>query len=343
MKVAVVGCGYWGKNYARVLTELDRVDAVAVCERDQGLLDAIGKRFPAIECTTDLEVVLGDTAVRGVIVVTPADTHHAVVERCLRAGKHVLVEKPLTLEARTATALVALAAEQSVRLMVGHTFLFNSKVHKLKALVSDAERFGKLYYLSARRTNMGPVRADTSVLWDLAPHDVSIFQYIMGGVMPTRVSATGQCVLGNDDREDVVFVTLFYPDRVVGHIHVSWVDPHKVREVFAVGSNQRIACDDMSAQEPVRVFEKGVSSEEREAEAAGAAGGFGDAQLTFRDGDIFIPKVLLSEPLKVQTEHFLDLMSEEGTVAVSGGMVRRRERGRRVVWPGVVGDRGGGG
>eukprot|EP00947_MAST-08B_sp_MAST-8B-sp1_P002580 g2580.t1 len=246
MKVACVGCGYWGKNYVRVLHELARERGasgvssdIIVCDRDQELLDAIRGRFPAIQVTRELDDVLGDeAAVDALIVATPASTHYAIVKQCLAAKKHVLVEKPLTLKAEEAVALSKMAEGVGRTLMVGHTFLFNAKVHKLKDLVRQKD-FGSLYYLNAKRTNMGPIRSDTSVVWDLAPHDVSIFQYVMDGEMPTAVSATGHCFLGNEGRPDVAFLTLIYGSSgVAGHIHVSWIDPNKVREVFAVGSGK---------------------------------------------------------------------------------------------------------
>jgi predicted dehydrogenase len=212
-------------------------------------------------------------------------------------GKHVLVEKPLTTNVEDGEALVRAAEGQERVLMVGHTFLYNAGIRKVKELVSG-DGFGKIYYLHATRTNMGPVRHDVNALWDLAAHDVAIFNYLLDA-QPQWVSAVGSRVLGNG-REDVGFATLNYPDSVIANVHISWIDPNKVREVVVVGSQRRIVFDDLNNLERVRIFEKGIAHSELEAD------NFGEFRLLVRDGDIISPRVEASEPLKNLGAHFLD-------------------------------------
>lgn len=209
----------------------------------------------------------------------------------------MLVEKPLTTSVAACRALVK-ASEQCERiLMVGHTFLYNAGVRKLKEYVCSSE-FGKTYYLHATRTNMGPVRTDVNTVWDLATHDVSIFNYLLDS-QPEWVSAIGTRVLGCE-QEDVSFATLTYPNGILGNIHISWVDPNKVRTVTAVGSQRRVVFDDLNNIESVRVFEKGIASAEPQADS------FGEFRLLVRDGDIISPRIEPSEPLKNMGAHFLE-------------------------------------
>jgi predicted dehydrogenase len=243
------------------------------------------------------------------VVATPATTHHAIVRQCLEAGKHILSEKPLTINIEHAEELLQLADESGKVLMVGHTFLYNSGIRKMKELI-DQEDFGALYYLHATRTNLGPIREDVNVVWDLASHDVSIFNYLLGA-QPTHVSAVGSQLLGNS-HHDVAFITLTYPGGVIGNIHVSWADPNKVREVVVVGSTKRIVFDDTNNMERIRVFEKGVAPSPQEAAS------FGEYHLLIRDGDIISPRLVTSEPLKNQGLHFVECI-REGKKPLSDG------------------------
>jgi predicted dehydrogenase len=220
----------------------------------------------------------------------------------------------VTTDSHEAKQLVDLAQAQHLTLMVGHIFLFNAGVRTAKRFL-DSRETGKLYYLHATRTNLGPIRTDVNAIWDLAPHDVSIFDHLLG-VMPEWASAVGARVLGNC-REDVGFITLGYSDGVIGNIHVSWADPNKVRQVVVVGSDMRIVFNDLSAQERVRVFNKGVSVVTPEAES------YGEFRFLLRDGDIVSPLVESSEPLKNQATHFLQCI-HDGTTPISDGMAGYR-------------------
>jgi predicted dehydrogenase len=307
--IAVVGCGYWGVNYVRVFNEVPGAEVVAICDQRPARLAEIGQRFPNAYPIDNLETLLQLEDVDAVVVCTGASTHFEVASRCIKAGKHVLIEKPLTTKPADAERLIELAAARGVVLMVGHTFLYNPAVQVLKSQLERAD-MGQIYYLYSCRTNLGPIRQDVNALWDLAPHDISIFNYLLGSA-PLWVSAVGAKVLKNH-REDVGFVSLGYPNNVVGHIHVSWADPNKVRELVVVGSNKRIVFDDLNAMERIKIYEKGVSPVAQEAAS------FGEFHYQMRDGDIFSPHVEASEPLKNQCRHFIDCIEHHARPRTDG-------------------------
>lgn len=306
--IAIIGCGYWGINYVRVFEELPETYVAVICDQRGERLAEVSKRFPHIGLTTQLKEALRDPSVDAVVVCTGAHGHYDVVLQALEAGKPVLVEKPMTTSVADGLELVDSAERRNLTLMVGHTFLYNAAVLKLKQLI-DAETMGQLYYLYARRTNLGPIRHDVNAIWDLAPHDISIFNFLIGR-MPQWVSAVGSPILGNC-REDVGFISLHYDNNVVGNIHVSWADPNKVRELVAVGSNRRIVFDDTSSLERLKIFEKGVVLTDPEPES------FGEYQYMMRDGDIISPRIPPSEPLKNQCRHFIDCV-QNGTQPNTG-------------------------
>jgi predicted dehydrogenase len=299
INIAVVGSGYWGINYVRVFNEIPESKVSLVCDTSESRLRAVRDRFPLISTTPQLDEVLASRWVDAVVIATPASSHFAVASKCLNAGKHVLIEKPVTTTVADGLELIRLAQQQSRTLMVGHTFLYNAGILKLKELMTDAN-FGKVYYLHATRTNMGPVRSDVNALWDLGAHDVAIFNFLLNAV-PLSVSAVAAKVLGKD-RHDVGFVSLNYPDTVLANLHSSWVDPNKVREVVVVGSRRRLVFDDLNSLERVRIYEKGMS-------ATMEADTFGEFKLIMRDGDIISPRVPNDEPLKNLASHFLNCIA----------------------------------
>jgi predicted dehydrogenase len=296
LNIAIVGCGYWGVNYLRVFNELPETKVSLVCDTSEERLRTIRERYPLISTTGEVKEVLGSRWVDAVVVATPAATHFDLSSKCLAAGKHVLVEKPLTTTVADAANLIRQADKAQLVLMVGHTFMYNSGILKIKELMRGPE-FGQMYYLHATRTNMGPVRDDVNALWDLGTHDVAIFNFLLESA-PLSASAVGSKVLGKA-HEDVGFVTLRYPHNVIANIHASWIDPNKVREVVAVGSHRRIVFDDLNNLERVRIYEKGLS-------ATMEADTFGEFRLIMRDGDIISPRVPPSEPLKNLAAHFRD-------------------------------------
>ncbi len=307
--VGVVGCGYWGLNYIRVLSELASVETVVACDEDPVRLKAVAERFRHAELASELDELLESDEIDAVAVCTPATTHYEIATRCLEAGKHVLIEKPITTRAEDAETLVVLAEQLDLTLAVGHTFLYNAGIQKVKSYLDNGD-LGSLYYMYSRRTNLGPIRHDVNALWDLAPHDVSIFNYLLNAP-PSWVSAVGRTVL-RDTNEDFGFVSIGYESGVVAHIHVSWADPNKVREVVVVGSEQRIVFDDIKTSEQVRVYEKGVTP------AASEVSSYAEFRFSIRDGDIISPKVEVSEPLKNQCRDFLESIAS-GTLPVSDG------------------------
>jgi predicted dehydrogenase len=297
--VAIVGCGYWGINYVRVFSELPEARVVAVCDQRADRLQEVARRFPGVQLTTQADAAIRTDGVDAVVVCTTATTHNDLTHHCLQAGKHVLVEKPLTTVSQDAEGLIALAEAKSRVLMVGHTFVYNGGIRKVKEYMKEG--VDTVYYLYSCRTNLGPIRRDVNALWDLAPHDVAIFNFLLDSE-PEWVSAVGAKVLRNC-REDVGFISLGYPDNVVGHIHVSWADPHKAREVVVVGSERRIVFNDLNGVEQVRVFEKGVRAVDPEPLT------YGEYRFQIRDGDILSPRIEVGEPLKNQCRHFLECVT----------------------------------
>lgn len=298
--VAIIGCGYWGVNYVRVFSELPGAHVAAICEADGERLHEIGRRYPEATLTRTVDQAINLDHVDAVVICTGATTHYQVARQCLLAGKHVLIEKPLATDVTDARKLIDLAERCGVTLMVGHTFMYNAGIHKIKRYIDQGD-LGHVRYLYARRTNLGPIRRDVNALWDLAPHDISIFNYLIGS-NPQWVSAVGMKVLGNA-REDVGFASVGYPGDIVANVHVSWVDPNKVRDLVVVGSDKRVAFDDVNATERIKVFEKGVTAVPAEASNYGEF-------FQMRDGDIISPKVESSEPLKNQSKHFVECVTQ---------------------------------
>jgi len=309
LRLGLIGFGYWGPNYARVLSDLAGAELAAICDQRPERLSVVRERHGSALACGSAEELLARDDVDAVVIATPASTHAALVRAALDSGRHVLVEKPMTVNAAESAELADRAAAARRILMVGYTFLYNGGVRKMKEVMRPA-LFGETYYLHATRTNLGPIRQDVNAEWDLAPHDVAIFNYLLDQ-QPVWVSAIGTRVL-KTNREDIAFATLGYRDDVIGNIHVSWADPNKVREVVAVGSRRRVVFDDLNDAERVRVFERGVAAGEAVADS------FGEFKLLMRDGDIISPRIAPSEPLKNQCAEFVRAVVE-GRPPVSDG------------------------
>ncbi|MBU0673516.1 MAG: Gfo/Idh/MocA family oxidoreductase [Proteobacteria bacterium] len=308
MNIALIGCGYWGKNYLRVLDELAETNLVEVVDQNPAVLAQVKNKYPLIQTSTDYTATLAKSNIDAVVVATTASTHLPIAEEAIRNGKHLLVEKPLTIDPADCLRLTERAEKAGVLLMVGHTFLYNDSVRKMKDILKE-DASGEIYYLTARRNHLGTIREDVSALWDLAAHDIAIFTYLLDQE-PLSLSAVGGCYL-REGREDVCFMTLNYPGGVMGHIQVSWVDANKVREVIAITGKRRVLFNDLDSLESIRVFEKGISFDE-------GAESFGEFQYLLRDGNIFSPKVERKEPLKNQCLHFVHCI-EDGSRPVSDG------------------------
>jgi predicted dehydrogenase len=260
--------------------------------------------FPRSEVVSDLDALLNDSEVDAVVVATPAASHYALAKQVLEARKHVFVEKPLATSTRQADELVNLASAAGKTLMVGHTFLYNAAVRYAQKLLAD-ESLGQLYYIYSQRLNLGQVRSDVNAWWNLAPHDVSILMYLMNGELPVSVSAVGVSYI-QPGIEDVVFATLKWASGVTGHIHVSWLDPGKIRKMTLVGSRKMVVYDDVS-DDKIKIYDKGVDRVPKIGERMDYDQS-GDYQLIHRTGDILLPKIAFQEPLKTEAAHFLECL-----------------------------------
>jgi predicted dehydrogenase len=325
-RIAIIGFGHWGPNYARILAgTLGGARLVACAEPAAGRLAAFERQYPAARAYADYKRLLRDGDVDAAIVATPTSTHRTVAGDCLEAGLHVLVEKPLASNVADAEALIAMARHAKRTLMVGHTFLFNPAVQAIKSYLDEGS-LGEIRYLYFQRTGLGPIRQDVNALWDLAPHDISMLGYWLG-VEPLDVVARGQSYL-KSDTEDVVFVTLTYPDKVLASVHVSWLDPIKTRRVTVVGDRKMVVFDDTHATEKLRVYDRGADYQPRD-------GGFAEFIAAVRDGDILIPRLEPREPLREQLVHFVDCLNR-GTTPISSAedglaVVRILERAERAL------------
>lgn len=295
VKIGVIGCGQWGPNHIRVFNSSPDAEVVACSDLEPGRLHQMRMLYPHIRTTTEYWQILEDPEIEAIVLATPTATHHRIVGEALRLGKDVLVEKPLAATLPHARALADLARLKRRILMVGHTFMFNSGIIKLKEYIQSGA-LGRLYYLNAIRTNLGPIRQDVSAIWDLASHDISIFNFVLNST-PVSVSARAEDFI-QKGLEDVAFVTLTYPRQVLVNIHVSWLNPRKVREITAVGEKMMVVWDDLDNVGPIRMYDKKVLKQK-------FYESFGEFQLLIKEGDLTIPKLALEEPLKAQCNHFL--------------------------------------
>ena len=307
--VALVGYGYWGPNLLRNYMELPGAWVKTVCDLQPKALDKVATRFPSIALTTDYDEVLADDDIDAVLVATPISTHFPLAKAALEAGKHVFVEKPMTADVDEARVLLALAAARDLTLMVGHTFVFRPPVRKVKELI-DAGELGEIYFVTTQRVNLGLHQKDTSVIWDLAPHDLSILYYWLGEAA-SAVSVNGRgCIVPLIP--DVAFINLKFPSGVVAEIQASWLSPVKLRRTIVVGSKKMLMYDDTENVEKVKIFDHGVDFKDPD--------GFGEFQLSYRTGDIVAPKISGVEPLFLEAEHFVQCV-RSGQKPVTGGEV----------------------
>lgn len=298
VKFGVIGCGHWGPNFVRNLSQLPGASVWGACDIDRHRLKHIKAVYPFVEAFTDYKKILDNWTVDAVVISTPAKTHYHLAKEALKKRKHVLVEKPISLDLGHAEELIDLAKRMKRILMVGHTFMYNHAVRKVREIIKGG-RLGRVYYLHSKRTNLGPLRNDVSAMGDLAPHDISIFSYILGA-HPTAVTARGQYYLQRG-KEDVTFITLNYPKKIMANIHVSWLDPRKVREITVVGSKRMVVFDDLNRDEPVKLYDKKVVRKRYESDY----NTFKEFQMLIKEKGVTVPKVKAEEPMKVECKHFL--------------------------------------
>jgi len=300
--LAQIGVGYWGKNLLRNFIVAREAQMVAVCDRLASELGKIAALYPHFKLYERPDAILADPHIDAIAIATLPESHFELARMALSVGKHVFVEKPLARTSAECRELIALAARQKRLLMVGHTFLYNAAVHKVREYVQSGE-LGEIYYLYSQRLNLGRVRQDVDAMWNFAPHDLSIILYWLQQ-MPLRVAARGSAYL-QKNISDVVFVQLEFYGGMTANVHVSWLDPNKVRRMTIVGSEKMVVYDDVASDHKVKVYDKGIPRQNLSA-SLGEFDSFDKFQLIQRAGDVLLPKVDFVEPLKVQCQHFVD-------------------------------------
>ena len=309
LNLAQIGVGYWGPNLLRNIVSSPRCRAVLVADASAERRQFVQDLYPAIRTVKDGQEVLDSPEVDAVIVATPAQTHFPLTMAALRAGKHVLVEKPMATSVAEVDQIAELARKNGLVAMVGHTFLFNPAVRFLKALL-DAGELGDVRYIYSQRLNLGRIRSDVDALWNLAPHDISIIQYLLGDPTPVQVRRTGMDFI-QKGIDDVVFLNIEYPGKILAHVHVSWLDPHKVRCLTVVGSKKMAIYDDV-ADNKIAIYDKGIEPKAVLGESMDYDQGPPPA-FNHRSGDVTMPAIPWKEPLKEEIAHFVDCIEGKST------------------------------
>jgi UDP-2-acetamido-3-amino-2,3-dideoxy-glucuronate N-acetyltransferase len=286
--IAVVGCGYWGKNLVRNFAELGPLHTI--CDADPKVLQQIVSRYPEVNTETEYQQVLRSEEIRGVVIATPAVLHYSMAKEALLAGKDIFVEKPFTIRSRDAQELLELAEKHQRIVMVGHLLLYHPAVQELKKYIHSGE-LGEIFYLYSTRVNLGQIRRDENALWRLVPHDIAMFIYLLDD-SPIVVSAQGSCYL-QPDFVDVVFVTLRF-SKVLANVHASWLDPHKIRQLTVVGSRRMAVFDDMEPEYKLQIYDKQVET----------------TSLSIKTGEVKFPRVQLTEPLYLECREFIECVKE---------------------------------
>jgi predicted dehydrogenase len=294
LRVGVIGYGYWGPNIVRNFQSLENCEVVAVCDRNPDALRRVNKVYPGIALTTDFAEVLTSPDIDAVAVITPVWTHYDLAKAALENGKHVFVEKPFTSNSKQAEELIELADRKNLTIMVDHTFLFSGAVRKIREVV-DAGTLGPLYYFDSTRVNLGLFQHDVSVVWDLAPHDLSVMDHIITD-KAEAVVATGANHLNG--HADMAFITVYFPRNIVAHVNVNWLSPVKVRTTLIGGKDKMLVWNDLEADEKIKIYDKGVNITSGE--------GVYDLLVSYRTGDVWAPKVEQAEALKVELGYFAD-------------------------------------
>jgi len=313
VRVGVIGYGYWGPNIVRNLHGLDACEVVAVCDKSAKALARAQKTYPGVQMTTDFDDILKSPDIDAVAVITPVWTHYDLAKKALENGKHVFVEKPFTSDSGQAQELIELAARRNLRIMVDHTFLFSGAVRKIREVI-DAGTLGPLYYFDSTRVNLGLFQHDVSVVWDLAPHDLSVMDYVINA-RPEAVVSTGAKHLNG--HADMAFITVYFPGDIIAHVNVNWLSPVKVRTTLIGGQDKMLVWNDLEADEKIKIYDKGVQMTSRE--------GVYELLVSYRSGDVWAPKVEQTEALKVELGYFLDCINKNETPINDG------EAGLRIV------------
>ena len=319
--IGIIGYGYWGPNLVRNFFETPDCRVVSVSDLSRDRLAKLGPRYPTVETTTDYRDLLRDPRIDAVVVATPVSTHFELGMEALRAGKHVLLEKPMTCDATEARRLVDEADLRKLILAVDHTFVYTPAVRKIHDLVTKGD-LGDIYYYDSVRVNLGLFQHDVNVIWDLAVHDLAIMDYLLP-VQPVAVSATG---IGHvpGEPENMAYVTLHFDSNVMAHLHVNWLSPVKVRKTLIGGSRKMVSYDDLEPSEKIRVYDKGITLKDA-AVTSGDGNGKYAMLVGYRSGDIWAPQIALTEALSIEARHFVDCISNNLTPIADG------QSGLRVV------------
>lgn len=308
LKIGAIGCGYWGPNLIRNFIEIPGADLVAIADLQQEQLEHITTRYPQIEVATQNYRDLYELALDAVVIATPPHTHYTIAMECMEQGLHTQIEKPITLDSEDASRMIIKAKEKGLVMMVGHTFEYNPAVRLLKEMIGSGE-LGDIYYIDAVRVSLGLFQTRANVLWDLAPHDISILRHILGQD-PISVSATGSsCV--QEGVEDVAYANLNFPKNVTAHIRTSWLDPLKTRRITVVGSKKMVIYDDVEPLDKIKIYDKGVTAIRRTET-------FGEFHFAYHYGNVISPYIRNEEPLRLQCKHFLECIRENKTPITDG-------------------------
>lgn len=315
INIGLIGYGYWGPNLARNFTDAPGGRVAAVSDLRPDRVAIAQARYPSIKATSDYRELINDPAIDAILIATPVSSHFELAMLALQGGKHVLVEKPLAATSEQATRLIETAAQRQRVLMVDHTFIYTGAVRKIKELISS-DSLGDIYYYDSVRVNLGLFQHDVNVIWDLAVHDLSIMDFILPA-RPVAVSATGMSHVP-DRPENIAYLTLFFEDRLIAHIHVNWLAPVKIRRSLIGGSRKMIVYDDLEPSEKVKVYDKGIT-------VNGSPESIYQMLIGYRAGDMWAPQLDLTEALRTEVGHFIECL-ERGEQPITDG-----EAGLRVV------------
>ena len=308
LKVAVVGCGYWGPNLLRNLVSLSDCQVKYVCDASEERRNHMQQLYRNVQTTGDFDQVVNDSEIDAVVIATPVRFHYDMARRCLEAGKHTFIEKPMARTSAECEELIRLAEQRNLTLMVGHTFVYSTPVRKIKEII-DSGQLGQIQHISARRLNLGLYQKDINVAWDLAPHDISILLYILQET-PSSVNCQGAAHV-TQKIEDVTDIALSYESGVFATVQSSWLHPSKAREIVIVGTRMMLVYDDLEPTEKIKIYDKRV-------EVPPHYDTFAEFQYSYHYGDVYSPYLNMIEPLKVECQHFIDCI-QSGEVPMSSG------------------------
>jgi predicted dehydrogenase len=330
IRVGVIGYGYWGPNVVRNLRSVEGCEVAAICDRSPAALKRVVQAYPDVAVVSDPAEIVSSPKIDAIAVVTPVCTHFELARAALQNGKHVFIEKPFTATTRQADELIELAARRGLTIMVDHTFLFTGAVKKIRQLIDEGV-LGDIYYYDSTRVNLGLFQHDVSVIWDLAPHDLSIMDFLIQEE-PEAVIATGESHLNG--LVDVAYITVYFPGNTIAHINVNWLSPVKIRTTLIGGEKRMLLWNDLEADEKVKIYDKGVEMNGRQ--------GLYDLLVSYRTGDMWAPRLEQAEALKVELSYFVDCVANDRTPVNDGAAGARvvklleaaerslKERGRAV-------------